>query len=262
MPQFSSAAVDHRFMRMVASTLSNKALPRIMERFIDSTSSRDTAGFSNNCGSSSSSIIAVAIGGGNASFWHATTTDHARDKIAVLLRKGAFHVLMSEKDLESFQSLITINTHSNDVSTDVKVENETGDDGKNVQISGSETSISPGVMNSTLNDDVETVSMSLTMSVAKMLHSSSSVLLSMCHMVVSNSKSFLVSMTVVLLVGVAAMILCESIKRLTTKRFELQTKLASLAEERLRHASLVRSVNWQTSEIRQHKMLQRREAWH
>jgi len=109
---------------MVVSTVSNQAVPRLVGKVIDKSSSSQNT--SNN--SNFPSLTLVVLGGGLASFLRTTMLKRAQDNISSRLRSDAFRKMLTQHELEWFED----GTNSTDEST-----KKTGIDNKH-QVSSQE----------------------------------------------------------------------------------------------------------------------------
>jgi ABC-type multidrug transport system fused ATPase/permease subunit len=236
---------------MLASSLSNQALPRLIGKLIDqkSTGTDGTKGSTASLTASlGPSLALVVLGGGVASFIRTTTLQRAEESIAARLRKRAFHSLLILKDLEWFQ-MGTVH----DSATEEAKEKDTAQ--KNIpvpEIKG----VSPGAIGNILDEDVETMAKSRTTTLANLIRSCSSVLFSTYHMVTLNPALFGVSLSVIPLVGAAATLLRKSIKSLTQRQREMATTTASFVEERLTHIHVVKISNRELDEVHHYEEMQ------
>lgn len=217
---------------MVASSLSNQALPRLMGKLIDQKSKGskdptmvDTLG---------PTLLMVVLGGGVASFVRTYTLRVAEQRIAVRLRKQAFASLLT-RNLEWFQ-VGTVNEQ------EVVQQESRG--------------ISPGAIEEVLTEDVEVVAKARTTTLANMVRSCSSILFSTYHMVSLDTTLFGVSLGVVPLLGAAATLLRRSIKKISLKQGLLATDSASFVEERLSHINVVQMANREEDEIENYNDMQ------
>ena len=207
---------------MVASSLSNQAVPRLMGRLLDQTPSASQS-------DRTFPLAVVVLGGGLASFTRTLTLSNAESRIAARLRKQAFGALVLDKELEWFQ------TSDNDD-----------------KVAGR----SPGALGEVLREDVNKVSTTLTTTVANALRSTSSVVFSTYHMLSLNPSLMAVAFTIVPAVGAAAMVLRKSIKRTTERQRALASQISTFVEERLTHIAMVKMSNRQSDEIDSFEALQ------
>jgi len=276
---------------MLASSLSNQALPTLMGRLIDNKNDRGgrRGGGMIVAGGASLTLGLVVVGGGLASFLRTTMLDFARDNIAASLRKQAFRVLM-EKDLEWFQTAggggkgagggdDDDDNDQGDEDKDEDDDDESEEEGEADNTDGEKSAmvrrkksvlimttgtkstggITPSAIGTVLNEDVDKLSLSLTTSVANLLRSTSSLLFSTYHMLSLSASLFMVSVSVVPLVGAAAMLLRKNMKRLSQRQSALKTELASFVEERLVHIALVKLSFRQQQEVEEYVRLQKQQ---
>jgi ABC-type multidrug transport system fused ATPase/permease subunit len=234
---------------MLASSLSNQALPRLMGKLIDQKSS--SGGSQRESALPPwSSLGLVVLGGGLASFVRTTMLTRAEDSISSRLRNQAFESLMTQKDIEWFQTE-TLHTRSDQDLENVesKAANETNGI---VMRAG----VSPGAVGTILNEDVAKLSKSLTTHIASIVRSSSAVLFSTYHMLCLDPALFGVSVTIVPVIGAAAMLLRKSIKRIASQQSDLAAAAASFVEERLTHIAMVKMSNREVDEVQQYSDMQ------
>jgi len=227
---------------MLASSLSNQALPRLMGKLIDQKSRSSASNSTLTLDNLAPSLGFVVLGGGLASFVRTTMLNRAESGIATRLRKQAFQSLLTAKDLEWFQTE-KMNKHS-DKKAIIEDEEKEG------------KGISPGAIGAILNEDVNKVSSSLTTTIANIIRSSSAVLFSAYHMLSLDPGLFGVSVTVVPVVGMAAVVLRKSIKHITERQLALATSAASFVEERLTNISMVKLSNRDVDEVNRYAELQ------
>jgi ABC-type multidrug transport system fused ATPase/permease subunit len=206
---------------MVASSLSNQAVPRLMGRLIDQSPV-------NKGERSTSSLAIVVLGGGLASFLRTVLLNNTESRIATRLRKQAFGSLMG-KELQWFQ-------------------NPSGEDRR-----------SPAALGEVLRQDVSKVSTTLTTTIANALRSTSSVLFSTYHMLSLNPSLMGVAFTVVPAVGAAAMLLRKKIQSVAQKQRALASEIAAFCEERLTNMAMVQLSNRQEDECEAYAKLQQEQ---
>jgi ABC-type multidrug transport system fused ATPase/permease subunit len=244
---------------MLASSLSNQALPKLMGRFIDQKSSSGSSSSSsdNHTLPPWSSLGLVVLGGGLASFIRTTMLSRAEDSITARLRNQAFESLLTHKDIEWFQT--------ETVRTNLSADNEDDSDLANVHdvnaeskktIMDSKAGVSPGAIGTILNEDVSNLSKSLTTNIASIVRSTSAVLFSTYHMLSLDPALFTVSLTIVPVIGAAAMLLRKSIKRVAAQQSDLAAAAASFVEERLMHIAMVKMSNREVEEVEQYSDMQ------
>jgi ABC-type multidrug transport system fused ATPase/permease subunit len=236
---------------MIASSLSNQAVPRLLGKLLDQNSNGSTGGTCSPGGlsqSTLSSLALVVLGGGFASFVRTTMLNRAEDKIAARLRTTAFTSLLVNRDLEWFH-METVN--------ETTEEQDKGDSKQEKKATASiSTGMTPAAVGEILNQDASLVSHSLTTNIANMIRSATTIGYSTYHMLRLNPGLFGLSFSVVPLIGSAAMVLRKFIKAVATKQRETATIAASFAEERLNHIAMVKMSNRELDEVEQYKELQ------
>jgi len=230
---------------MIASTLSNQAVPKLLGKLLDQKSSTPRSG--SGVGSSvASSLALVVLGGGVASFLRTTMLNRAEDGIAARLRTEAFRSLLLQKELEWFQTG-KLNEESEQEKTGVSEDEKAATE---------ETGMSPGTIGSILNDDVAKVAEVLTKKIANMIRSSCSCAFATYHMIRLNPSLFGFSFSIVPMIGTAAVMLRKVIKRTTARQIETTAAAASFAEERLMHIAIVKMSNRSDDEVQQYAQMQ------
>lgn len=222
---------------MLASSLSNQALVRLMGRLIDS--QKSTTPKSDHL-SIRSSLGLVVLGGGLASFVRTVQLQRAESSIATSLRKQAFESLLITKDLEWFQSESVY-----DGREDEAIEKN----GQNQQEGSPPRGVSPGAVSAILNEDAKKVSSCVTSTTANMFRAFSSVIFGTINMLRLDPALFGASVAVVPAIGAAAMILRKGIKRLTAQQGDLALSTSTFVEERLTHIDMVKLSNRQRDEV-------------
>lgn len=238
-------------LAMIASSLSNQAVPRLLGKLLDQKSTGTTSATCSTgviSQSTLSSLALVVLGGGLASFVRTTMLNRAEDRIASRLRIGAFRSLLTNRDMEWFHMETGFGANEGD-DDNRKTE-------KKEETSTRSMGITPGAIGNILNEDVNQVSHSLTTSVANVIRSTCSISYSMYHLLRLNPGLFGMSVTVVPLIGSAAMVLRKFIKRVAAKQRETATRAASFAEERLVHIAMVKMSNRELDEVEQYTKLQ------
>lgn len=235
---------------MMASALSNQALPKLLGRVLDeNTASCTNQTCSAGSGGASKAMAFVVIGGGLASFLRTTMLNRAQDNIAKRLRTQLFGSLLTDRDMEWF-----VSGGSSSSST-----KETKEDSSSDEASPGATnsvSVSPGAIGSVLTADVTKASESVTTTFANILRSCSSCAFATYHMISLNPTLFGISVSVVPVVGAAAVVLNKFVKKQTAKQRECAEKAAAFAEERISHIETVKLANREKSEVEEYTRLQ------
>ena len=233
---------------MMASALSNQALPKLLGRVLD----ENTASCTNQTcvagsGGASKAMAFVVIGGGLASFLRTTMLNRAQDNIAKRLRTQLFGSILTDRDMEWFVSGGSSSTK------------ETKEDSSSDEASPDTTnsvSVSAGAIGSVLTEDISKASESVTTTFANILRSCSSCAFATYHMISLNPTLFGISVSVVPVVGAAAVVLNKFVKKQTAKQRECAEKAAAFAEERISHIETVKLANREKSEVEEYTRLQ------
>lgn len=229
---------------MMASALSNQALPKLLGRVLDENTRSCTDPICVAGGGGASKAMAfVVIGGGLASFLRTTMLNRAQDNIAKRLRTNLFGSLLTDRDMEWF------------VSGGASSAKETKEDDSSSE-SSQGASISPGAIGSVLTEDINKASESVTTTFANILRSCSSCAFATYHMISLNPTLFGISVSVVPVVGAAAVVLNKFVKKQTAKQRECAEKAAAFAEERISHIETVKLANREKSEAEEYTRLQ------
>lgn len=268
-------------LAMIASSLSNQAITRLMGRLIDHSSKRPSsaseARTNNHPGSTSqqaaqlsvAALSLVVLGGGLASCLRTTMLALAKDDIVARLKNEAFESLLTKKNLEWFQShsvVVSTDDDGDDVNSNHKNDRKSempmpmngnkSDETTTSTAKNATTGVSPGAVGSILNEDVEKVANSLTSSLANLVRASSSVLFSTYNMLRLDASLFGASAVIIPVLASAAMVLRKTIQRLTKRQRELASSEASFVEERLTHIPLVKLSNREQQEVETYHVLQ------
>jgi ABC-type multidrug transport system fused ATPase/permease subunit len=181
-----------------------------------------------------------------ASFLRTTMLNRAQDNIAKRLRSKLFGAVLIERDMEWFVS-------GESSGTNAKSENDESSQVVKVEKS---TAFTPGAIGTILTEDINKASESITVTFANVLRSCSSCAFATYHMLSINPTLFGISVSVVPVVGAAAVILNKFVKRATAKQRECAERAASFAEERICHIETVKLANREKSEVEEYIMLQ------
>eukprot|EP00986_Skeletonema_menzelii_P016205 scaffold13927_cov144-Skeletonema_menzelii.AAC.4 len=234
---------------MMASALSNQALPKLLGRVLDENTASCT---DQTCiagsGGASKAMAFVVIGGGLASFLRTTMLNRAQDNIAKRLRTQLFGSLLTNRDMEWFVS--GGSSSSTKETKEDSSSDEASPDGTN------SVSISPGAIGSVLTEDITKASESVTTTFANILRSCSSCAFATYHMISLNPTLFGISVSVVPVVGAAAVVLNKFVKKQTAKQRECAERAAAFAEERISHIETVKLANREKSEVEEYTRLQ------
>uniref|UniRef100_A0A7S4JIC7 Uncharacterized protein n=1 Tax=Odontella aurita TaxID=265563 RepID=A0A7S4JIC7_9STRA len=269
---------------MVASALSNQALPRLLGKILDGTSSSASAAACSAAGdaasrtcpspdavaggtaSAATSLAAVVLGGGLASFLRTVLLNRARDGIAARLRCRTFAALLTERDVEWFSGgegdgVLKEGGGGDGDDDDDDVENKAEgkvDGGEKTEDAPAKPSVSssPGAIGATLNEDVNRISDALTTNLANAVRSTCSVLFATGNMIQLNPSLLGLSVGVVPFVGAAAVVLNKFVKTATARQREASERAAAFAEERLGHVGTVRTSCRESDEAERYASLQ------
>jgi len=158
----------------------------------------------------------------------------AQDGIASRLRSMAFRSTLLQRNVEWFQT------------------NDNDDDDNDDETSSS----SPSAIGNILQQDVNKVAESVTVTTANLIRSTCSCVFGAYHMIHINATLFGIAVSVVPLIGGAAMMLRKVIKRVTEKQRSAAVAAAVFAQERLSHVGMVRMSNRELYEVEQYAKLQ------
>ncbi|KAL7518669.1 hypothetical protein ACHAWX_003479 [Stephanocyclus meneghinianus] len=226
---------------MMASALANQALPKLLGNLLDEKTS--TSCTTNSTTSASSALAVVIIGGGIASFLRTTMLNRAQDNIAKRLRAKLFEAVLVERDMEWFVSGYAGQGKDSDADQESNAKKEA-------------EGISPGAIGAILTEDINKASESVTVTFANVLRGCSSCTFATYHMLTLNPTLFGISVSVVPVVGAAAVILNKFVKKATAKQRECAEAAAAFAEERLCHIETVKLANREEDEVEEYNRLQ------
>mmetsp|Transcript_33170 Transcript_33170/g.72745 ORF Transcript_33170/g.72745 Transcript_33170/m.72745 type:complete len:676 (-) Transcript_33170:219-2246(-) len=260
-------------LAMIASALSNQAVPRLLGKVLDghtapssSCTAEQTCPIPSSSSSSDmSSLVLVVLGGGVASFLRTVCLNRAQDGIAARLRAKLFGALLMERDLEFYQSgkSDTIKGSDSDDSGQQSDEQSGGKRDKKTKTNAKSADIvatSPGAIGSVLMDDVGKVSEILTTSLANTIRSCCSVTFATANMIMINPSLLGLSVSVVPLIGSAAVVLNKFVKKVSARQAEVKAEAASFAEERLSHIATVKTSCREADEVNRYDELQQEAA--
>ncbi len=234
---------------MMASALSNQALPKLLGRVLDeNTASCTTQTCTAGSGGASKAMAFVVIGGGLASFLRTTMLNRAQDNIAKRLRTQLFGSLLTDRDMEWF---VSGGSSSNTKEAEENSSSDEASPGTTKSVS-----VSPGAIGSVLTQDITKASESVTTTFANILRSCSSCAFATYHMISLNPTLFGISVSVVPVVGAAAVVLNKFVKKQTAKQRECAENAAAFAEERISHIETVKLANREKSEVEEYTRLQ------
>ncbi len=206
-------------------------------------------------GSASKALAIVVIGGGLASFLRTTMLNRAQDSIAKRLRGNLFRSVLINHDMEWFVSGgVPRNGELESNTKDSEI--ETRKDASQDTVASESSSYSPGAIGAILTDDIAKASESVTVTFANVLRSCSSCAFATFHMLSINPTLFGISVSIVPVVGAAAVVLNKFVKKATAKQRECAEQAASFAEERLTHIETVKLSNREGDEVDKYIELQ------
>ncbi|EJK77975.1 hypothetical protein THAOC_00151 [Thalassiosira oceanica] len=229
---------------MLASSLANQALPKLLGRLLDEKS----CNANQTCSTASGSLTAattlgfVVVSGGFASFLRTTMLNQAQDNIAQRLRTKLFSAVLKDRDMEWFIS-------GGKVGKDTKAK---GDGAVDVDAPSS----SPGAISAILTEDVNKASESVTTVFANLLRSCSSFSFATYHMLMLNPTLFGLSVSVVPVIGTAAIVLNKFVKKVTSRQRECIEHAAAFAEERITNIEAVKLSNREKDEVQKYIHMQ------
>lgn len=232
---------------MLCSTMSNQALPRFVAKVVDQSSGTSTPSSkppSSLFASASSSLALIVIGGGLSSFLRTTVLSRAQGNIASRLRSELFTKLMMERELEWFQ-----------------YQRRRGDDSEAKNIDDDEETItpnSPTILYNILTDDIQTLSETVTTTIANTIRSTCSIVFSTFHMLSLNPQLLGLSMSIVPIIGGAYVVLNKFVKKVTARQHAITIKASSFAQERIAKVATVKLSSREALEVETFCKLQRK----
>ena len=176
--------------------------------------------------------------------------NRAQDNIAKSLRTKLFNAVLKDKDMEWFVS------GGGGRKTNESKDSDADDDNKGKTDEVASVSTSPGAIGSVLTEDVNKASESVTTTFANLLRSCSSCAFATYHMISLNPTLFGISVSVVPVVGAAAVVLNKFVKKATAKQRECAEQAAAFAEERISHIETVKLANRENDEVSKYVELQ------
>jgi ABC-type multidrug transport system fused ATPase/permease subunit len=212
----------------------------------------------------------VVLGGGVASFLRTVCLNRAQDSIAARLRSQLFGALLTQRDLEFYQSssLGSAGSSGDDPNPveedgdDDKNQGAKAGDGKGKKMNGASpadattVATSPGAIGSVLADDIGKVSEILTTTLANTIRSACSVSFATLNMIRINPSLLGLSISVVPLIGSAAVVLNKFVKKVSAKQSEVKAQASSFAEERISHIATVKTSCREADEVDRYDQLQ------
>jgi ABC-type multidrug transport system fused ATPase/permease subunit len=240
-------ALSLGMLAMLASSYSNRMLPKLMSQIIDTNQ--------NNHHSSGSPVLygttgMIVLGGGMASLLRTTVFDTVEARMIARLREKAFGVLI-HKDIEWFQNTTTTTRKSSN--DDIG----TNDNPEKQPTPSKDTGLSLGAIGNILMEDCPKIAKLLTNTVSNVCRAFSSVVLSTFQMWQLSPSLLGVSVGIVPLVGAAGMVLRRSIKSMALRQRELDTGTADFVQERLQNLAMVRQGNREQDEVDRYNQQQK-----
>lgn len=138
----------------------------------------------------------------------------------------------------------------------MRAKKEDGADVKDGESDVVSDSTSPGAIGSILTEDINKASESVTTTFANILRSCSSCAFATYHMVSINPSLFGISVSIVPVVGAAAVVLNKFVKKATTRQRECAQEAAAFAEERISNIETVKLSNREKDEVEKYVELQ------
>jgi ABC-type multidrug transport system fused ATPase/permease subunit len=191
------------------------------------------------------------IGGGIASFLRTTMLNRAQDNIAKRLRTKLFGAVLVERDMEWF-----VSGSGGGADDSGGREKDANKSDKESNQTATTNSISPGAIGTILTEDITKASESVTVTFANVLRGCSSCTFATYHMLTLNPTLFGISVSIVPVVGAAAVVLNKFVKKATAKQRECAEAAAAFAEERICHIETVKLANREESEVQEYVRLQ------
>jgi len=237
-------------------------------------------------------LLLIVLGGGLSSFLRTTMLNRAQDGIASSLRSQLFRSLLLDREMEWYHleqehdhdhdheqaedqkqgakdsdkgksnerdgSGDNINAKTNTKESNIKESNKKD---KNKKASAASTttshsSHSPSAIQSVLTKDVDTVSSTITTTLANTFRSTCSIIFATKNMYDINSNLLSVSLSIVPIIGSAAVVLNKFVKKITLKYHTIIQQSEIFVTERIDHISTVKTSNREQDEIDQYTKMQ------
>ncbi|KAL3915784.1 MAG: hypothetical protein SGILL_005483 [Bacillariaceae sp.] len=190
----------------------------------------------------------------------------AQENIASRLRKEAFASLLTKHDVEWFQVQDTKDmTEQADVSSrgdrEKKPANGTKSEDVSTNVSVSATSspavgMTPAAIGVILKDDVDTVSKTMTTTLANIIRSSSSCIFGTYNILSINPQLMALSLAVAPVVGAVALASRKYLSKVVAVQTEAAMTAASFVEERLNYMAMVKMSNREEDEVKSYNEIQ------
>ena len=209
---------------MIGSAAANQAVPKLLGNVLDQ-QAKTCPAKSSNIGKNP--LLLVVLGGGLASFLRTTMLNRAQDSIASRMRLQVFSKLM-KRNIEWYQ------TKANE-----------GECGK-----------SPAEIQSILADDVNSVSETITTTIADVVRSCCSVVFATRNMLMIDPQLLSISIGIVPLIGSAAVILNKFVKKIVKKQRDICLESEAFASERLENVTMVKISSREECEVEKYVKMQ------
>ena len=253
------------------------AVPRLLGKILDQNATQSSSSTAT-CPRDSINmnyLLLIVLGGGLSSFIRTTMLNRAQEGIASSLRSQLFKNLLIDRDVEWYNLDPKAekadnnndngggenNNEQNVTSTTEKNKNHNNNTTKQSSSSSSPpsstlSSHSPSAIQSILTKDVETVSSTITTTVANTFRSSCSVIFATKNMYTINPNLLTMSLGIVPIIGSAAVILNKFVKKITSQYHDILISAEEFATERIDHISTVKTSNRQYDEITKYQNMQ------
>jgi ATP-binding cassette subfamily B protein len=260
---------------MLCSTVANQAVPNLLGKVLDKSAtdaskllnSNSTSSCNSNSHYNSNYLLLIVLGGGLSSFLRTTMLNRAQDGIASSLRTQVFRSLLLDRDVEWYH-LNDDNTDDNtdgNGTVDKKSNTTSSKDDKSKQqtesapttsSSSSMSSRSPSAIQSILTKDIETVSSTITTTLANTFRSTCSILFATKNMFHINSNLLSISLSIVPIIGSAAVLLNKFVKKITSQYLTTTQQMEEFATERIDHIATVKTSNREKDEMMKYQQMQ------
>ena len=224
-------------LAMISSAAANQAVPKLLGRVLDQQAKTCPAKSSS---VTSNPLLLVILGGGISSFLRTTMLNRAQDSIASKLKMQVFSKLM-KRNIEWYQ------THSNV---------QDGDGGED-QTPRNGNGKSPAEIQSILADDVNTLSETITTTIANVIRSTCSVIFATRNMLMIDPHLLSISIGIVPVIGSTAVILNKFVKKIVKKQRDLSLEAEAFAAERVENVSMVKISSREEDEVEKYMQMQK-----
>lgn len=189
-----------------------------------------------------------------ASFLRTTMLNRAQDNIAKRLRTGVFRSMLTNRDMEWFVSGSAI-SEKKEEETPKSNGNSTQKDAES-EATATVSSSSPGAIGSVLTEDVARASEAVTTTFANLVRGCSSCAFGTYNMLSINPSLLGLSVSVVPIVGAAAVLLNKFVKKSAALQATCSERAAAFAEERVSNIAAVKLANREEDEADEYARLQ------